>query len=324
MSRTPAGRRVVITGMGAVCSLGRSKDELWDALVAGRSGIHRISIFDPSDHEVQIGGDIPDFDLTERIPGRGAKRLDRFTQFAMFAALEAMPDSGIDLEQIDRTRAGCILGTGIGGINELEAQDRVILDRGPRRVSPILVPKMMANAAPGQVCIHYQLNGPSYSLSTACASATNAVGEAYRTVERGEADIIVSGGTEAAITPLALAGFINPKALSKRNDTPETASRPFDKTRDGFVMAEGAGILVIEELEHAYRRDARIYAEVLGYGQSCDGHHITAPHPEGKGAALAMRKALDDAELAPDAVDYINAHGTSTMLNDAAECRAIH
>jgi len=318
------GRRLVITGMGAVTCLGKTKDECWQNFVAGRSGIHEISIFDASKHEVRIGGDIPDFDASVRMPGREPKRLDRFAQLAMWATLEAVEDSGLDFEQVDRTRAGCILGTGIGGIKEIEEQHDICHTRGPHRVSALVVPKLMSNAAPGQVCIKYSLQGPCYTLSTACASATNALGEAFHTIKRGEADIIISGGTEAAMTPLALAGFITPKALSRRNDTPTEASRPFDRTRDGFVMSEGAGMVVFEELEHAKARGAKIYAEVLGYGQSCDGHHITAPHPEGAGAVMSMSKALDSAGLNPDEVNYINAHGTSTQLNDAAECKAIH
>ena len=322
---TPDGRRrTVITGMGAITCLGKTKDELWDGLVAGRSGIGPITLFDVSAHEVQIGGDIADFDPSLRMPGREAKRLDRFAQLAMWAAMEAVDDSGLDFEQEDRTRAGCIFGTGIGGIKEIEDQHDVWREKGPARVSPLVVPKLMSNAAPGQICIKYSLNGPSYTLSTACASATNALGEAFHTIARGEADVVITGGSEAAMTPLALAGFINPKALSRRNDTPTEASRPFDRTRDGFVMSEGAGIVVYEELEHAKARGADIYCEVLGYGQSCDGHHITAPHPEGMGASLAMRRALASAGLNPDEVDYVNAHGTSTPLNDAAECKALH
>lgn len=326
MSVTPLGgqRRVVITGMGAVTSLGQTKADLWDGLLAGRSGLHRLSVFDVSDQEVQIGGDIPDFSPTTRIHHRDARRLDRFAQFGLYAAIEAFEDSGLNLAETERERAGCIIGTGIGGITELETQHDVCRDRGPGRVSPLVVPKMMANAAAGQVCIRYQLYGPSYAISTACASATNALGEAYRVIARGECDVMITGGAEATMTPLALGGFVNAKALSHRNDSPETASRPFDKTRDGFVMSEGAGVLVFEELEHASQRGADIYAEVLGYGQSCDGHHITAPHPEGKGASLSMRRALEDAGLDPDDVDYINAHGTSTQLNDVAECKAIH
>ena len=326
MPSTPrnAGRRVVITGMGAVTPLGDGTEALWEGLLAGRSGLHRLSFFDASDQEVQIGGDIPDFDPGKRLSHRDARRLDRFAQFAIYAAIEAVEDAKVDFAEVDRDRAGCIIGTGIGGISELESQHDVCRDRGPGRVSPLVVPKMMANAAPGQVCIHYQLYGPCYAVSTACASATNALGEAYRAIERGEVDLMISGGAEATMTPLSLAGFVNAKALSKRNDSPETASRPFDKTRDGFVMSEGAGIVVFEELEHARARGAQIYAEVLGYGQSCDGHHITAPHPEGRGAALAMRRAIEDAGVAAEDVDYVNAHGTSTELNDAAECKAIH
>ncbi len=317
-------RRVVITGMGAITCLGKTKDDTWRSLVAGESGIHTISLFDVSLFEVKIGGDIPDFDPSERIPGREAKRMDRFAQFALWAAIEAVEDSGLDLEREDRSRIGCIMGVGIGGIKELEEQHDICRDRGPDRVSPFVVPKLMSNAGPGHVCIKFGLQGPSYVVSTACASATNAMGEAYHTILRGESDIIITGGAEAAVTPIALAGFIKPKALSRRNDAPQEASRPFDRTRDGFVMAEGAGVLVFEELEHAKARGAQIYAEVLGYGQSCDGYHITAPHPEGVGAVMSMTKALQNARVEPEKVQYINAHGTSTPLNDAAECKAIH
>ena len=316
-------RRVVITGMGAVTPLGKTRDELWDGLLAGRSGLHRITSFDASDQAVQIGGDIPDFDPMARLEHREARRYDRFAQFGVYAAVEAAEDSGVDFDRVDRDLAGCIIGTGIGGLSEIEAQHDVVRDRGARRVSPLLVPKMMANAAAGQVCIRFGLHGPSYAVSTACASATNAMGEAYRSVMYGEADLMFSGGAEATMTPLALAGFVNAKALSCRNDSPETASRPFDKTRDGFVMSEGAGVLVFEEFEHAKARGAHIYAEVLGYGQSCDGHHITAPHPQGLGAAMSMRRALAGAGVNPEDVDYVNAHGTSTELNDAAECSAL-
>jgi 3-oxoacyl-[acyl-carrier-protein] synthase II len=318
-----AKRRVVITGLGALTSLGRDKETYWKALCEGRSGIRPITAFDVSQFEVKFAGMVDDFDPTVAIEPREARRLDRYSQFAVVAATEAVRDAALDLTRVDLDRAGAILGTGIGGIHEIEEQDRVLLERGPARVSPFLVPKMMANAAVGHVSIAFGLRGPNTSVSTACASATHAMGDAYRLIAFDYADLVVTGGTEAGVTPLGLAGFINCKALSTRNAEPARASRPFDKDRDGFVMGEGAGVLIFEELAHAQARRAHIYAEVLGFGATCDAYHITAPLPDGTGAARSMELALRDARLQPTDVSYINAHGTSTQLNDVMETAAV-
>jgi 3-oxoacyl-[acyl-carrier-protein] synthase II len=272
---------------------------------------------------VHFGGDIPDFKVDEYVDRREAKRLDRFTQFAVHAGGQAIGDSGLNFDRMDRLRCGVILGSGIGGLGEIEAQIERMMKKGPDRVSPFTVPKMMVNAAGGNLSISYGLTGPNYAVATACASATNAMGDAMRSVRLGETDLVITGGSEAAITPMGLAAFQNMKALSTRNDDPAGASRPFDADRDGFVLGEGAGLLVFEELEHAKARDAKIYAEVLGYGTTSDAGHITAPDPEGHGASAAMRAAIHDAGLTPEDINYINAHGTSTPLGDAAETRAI-
>lgn len=317
-------RRVVITGLGTVTPLGCDVETLWSALLAGKSGIHELSIMDTSKYKVHFGGDIPDFNVADHVEPKEAKRLDRFTQFAVHAGAQAVQDSGIDWDKTDRARCGVILGSGIGGLNEIEEQIERMLNKGPDRVSPFTVPKMMVNAAGGNISIRYGLKGPNYAVATACASATNAMGDALRSIRGGETDVVITGGTEAAITRMGLAAFQNMKALSTRNDEPHRASRPFDSDRDGFVLAEGAGLLVFEELEHAQARGARIYAEVLGYGTTSDAGHITAPDPEGFGAAAAMRAAIQDSGRAASEIDYINAHGTSTPLGDKAETRAIH
>jgi 3-oxoacyl-[acyl-carrier-protein] synthase II len=303
--------------------MGLNKEAFWDAACAGRSGIRPITHFDVSDHACKIAGMVEDFDPSPVISPREARRLDRYSQFGLVAADEAVRDSGLDFETVDRDRAGAVIGTGIGGINEIEEQRMVLHERGPRRVSPFLIPKLMSNAAAGHVAITHGLRGPNAAVSTACASALHAMGDAFMYVAYDRADLMITGGTEAAVTALGLAGFINCKAVSTRNDEPEKASRPFDKDRDGFVMGEGAGILVFEELEHAQKRGAHIYAEVLGFGATCDAYHITAPQPDGTGAAASMTQALEDAGLTPTDVDYINAHGTSTPLNDSMETNAI-
>ncbi|MEM6979996.1 MAG: beta-ketoacyl-ACP synthase II [Planctomycetota bacterium] len=321
--RSDGARRVVITGVGVVTPLGCDVDSFWSALIAGQSGIHDLSIMDTSRYKVHFGGDIPDFDVTDHVEPKEAKRLDRFTQFAVHAGAQAVADSGIDFDQLDRTRCGVILGSGIGGLNEIEDQIERMLTKGPDRVSPFTVPKMMVNAAGGNLSIRYGLRGPNYAVATACASATNAMGDALRSIRGGETDLVITGGTEAAITRMGLAAFQNMKALSTRNDDPAAASRPFDADRDGFILAEGGGLLIFEELQHALDRGAKIYAEVLGYGTTSDAGHITAPDPEGKGASTAMREAIADSGRTPDQIDYINAHGTSTPLGDKAETRAI-
>jgi 3-oxoacyl-[acyl-carrier-protein] synthase II len=316
-------RRVVITGMGTVNPLGSRVSEYWQNVLAGKSGIGPIRQFDTSAFKVNFGGEVKDFNPEAYFDTRMARRLDRFTQFAMIAAMEAVQDSGMDFGREDPFRCGVILGSGIGGLNEFEEQHTVYMKDGPRRLSPFVIPKMIANSASGNVSIHFGLCGPNTAVSTACASAANAIGDALRTIQYGDADVMVTGGCEAAITPMGLGGFIASRALSTRNDSPETASRPFDKDRDGFILSEGAGVLVLEEIEHARRRDARVYAEVLGVGCTADAHHITAPHPEGAGATRAMLLALRDAHVNPDEVQYVNAHGTSTPLGDEAETRAL-
>jgi 3-oxoacyl-[acyl-carrier-protein] synthase II len=292
-------------------------------LTEGKSGIHELTTLDTSRYKVHFGGDIPDFNVGDFIDVREAKRLDRFTQFAVHAGYQTVADSGLDMDSVDRSKFGVILGSGIGGLWEIEAQIERMLTKGPDRVSPFTVPKMMVNAAGGNLSIAYGLKGPNYAVATACASATNAMGDAMRSIRLGETDLVLTGGSEAAITRMGLAAFQNMKALSTRNDDPAGASRPFDADRDGFVLGEGAGVLLFEEREHAIARGAKIYAEVLGYGTTSDASHITAPDPQGAGASAAMQAALNDADLQPSQVDYINAHGTSTPLGDKAETTAI-
>ena len=316
-------RRVVVTGMGLVTPLGKEVQPLWQSILAGKSGIHRLSLIDPTPFKVQLAGDIPDFDPGAYCDPKDLKRLDRFTLFAMYAGGKAIEDSGLDFSKEDAYRCGVILGSGIGGLSEIEVQVERLLSKGPDRVSPMTIPKLMLNAAGGNLSIRYGLRGPNFTVATACASATNAMGDAMKTIQYDDADVVITGGTEAAITAMGLSAFQNMKALSDRNDAPEKASRPFDKGRDGFVLSEGAGILVFEELEHARARGAKIYAEVLGYGASGDAGHITSPDPGGSGAARAMSNALRDAKLDPTAMDYINAHGTSTPLGDKAETVAM-
>ncbi len=316
-------RRVVITGVGIVTSLSLKVGDLWQRVLAGESGVHELRTFDTTLHKVKFGGDIYDWSVGDYIHAREVKRIDRFTQFAMVAGIDAARDSGIDFSRLDPFRCGVIVGSGIGGLNEIETQEERLILKGPDKVSPFTIPKLMINAASGHLSIHYGLRGPNYAVATACASATNAMGDAYKAIQYGDADVMITGGTEAAVTPIGMSGFANMKALSMRNDNPAAASRPFDADRDGFVLSEGAGILVFEELETAKSRGAHIYAEILGYGASADAGHITQPDPDGSGAARAMSQALRDAGLNPDAIDYINAHGTSTPLGDKAETIAI-
>ncbi len=315
--------RVVITGMGVITPLGIGLEAFWSALVAGRSGVRRIQSFDASAFRTQIAGEVLEFDPTEYMEKKEARRMDRYAQFAVAGAGMAIADAGLDLGRVQRERAGVILGCGIGGIYTFEQQARVLAERGPDRVSPLFVPMMIGNMAAGQIALTYRLYGPNTTVVTACASSNHAIGDAFKVIQRGDADVMITGGTEASITPLALAGFCSMKATSVRNAEPEKACRPFDAERDGFVMSEGCGILVLESLEHARARGARVYAEVAGYGTSCDAYHITAPDPHGNGATLSMRAALQDAGLAPEDIDYINAHGTSTPLNDRVETVAI-
>jgi len=316
-------RRVVVTGLGAVTPLGNSVEELWESLLAGRSGVARLSCFDPARFSSWIAAEVKGFDPHRYIDPREAKRMDRFVQFAMAATQMAVEDAGLVFEREDLERIGVYIGSGIGGIAILEAQKEVLMTKGPRRISPFLIPMLIINIASGLVSIRYGLKGPNSSCVTACATGNHAIGDAFRIIQRGDAEVMVAGGTEAAITELGFGGFCAMKALSTRNDEPERASRPFDRDRDGFVMGEGAGIVVLEELERARARGATLYAELIGYGMTGDAHHITAPAPDGDGAQRAMRAALQDAGLEPSQVDYINAHGTSTELNDRVESIAI-
>lgn len=317
-------KRVVITGMGVVSPIGIGNDAYAESLKTGKSGVGLITVFDTAQYPTKFAGCINNFNIEEfGIDRKKARHMARFTQLGMAAATLAINDSGLDLSKIDKSRVAVITGSGIGGIEVIEEEQKNLVLKGPRRVSPFLIPMMITNILPGEIAIKYGFTGPNYSLSSACASATNALGDALRLLRYGDAEIVISGGSEAAITPLGLAGFCNIKALSERNDAPEKASRPFDKDRDGFVMGEGAGMFVLETLEHAKKRGARIYAELAGYGASDDAYHVTAPSPEGEAPAQAMRMALEDGGIKLEEVDYINAHGTSTPFNDKAETTAI-
>lgn len=316
-------RRVVITGLGAVTPIGNSPAEFWQSLLAGRSGIGPITHFDASRHDCRIAGEVKGFDPLDYLDRKDVKRTDRFVHLAMAATRQALEDADFRITALNAEQVGVILGTGIGGIRVLEEQQTIYLQKGPDRCSPFMVPMMIANMAAGHLAIHFGAKGPNSCTVTACASGSNAIGDAFRLIQRGEVQAAITGGTEAAVTPLSMAGFSAMKALSTRNDTPEQACRPFDRDRDGFVMGEGAGILVLEELEHARARGAKIYAEIVGYGLTCDAHHMTNPAPGGEGAARAMRLALKDAGLQPGDVQHINAHATSTPLGDIAEVQAI-
>ena len=317
-------RRVVVTGMSVVTALGSDLPEFWERLCAGKSGVSRLERFDCSDFKVNFGGEVKDFKPEDHFEGKEARRLDRFSQFALASARKAVRQSGIDFsKESDPYRCGVIVGSGIGGLNEIEEQHSKLFDRGPSRVSPLMIPKLMVNAASGNISVFWGLKGPSSAVATACASASNAIGDAFRVIQHDVADVMIAGGSEAAITPMGLSGFARMGALSTRLNAPEAASRPFDRDRDGFVLSEGAGIVVLEEYEHAKRRGAPIFAEMLGYGVSSDGSHMTAPDPEGAGAARAMMSSLKDAGLNFDQVGYVNAHGTSTPLGDKAETNAI-
>jgi len=319
----PTRNRVVVTGLGVITPVGHDVDTYWAALLSGKSGAAKIAKFDVTNHSVTFGAEVKNFDPGAHIDPKEAKRMDPFAQYAVAAAKEAVADAKLDFTKLDRFRCGAIIASGIGGLHELQEQDKKYLEKGPGRISPFFVPKMMSNAASGQIAITFGLGGPNWSVASACASANHAMGTALRTIQYGDADLMLAGGSEAALTYLSLAGFANMGALSTRNDAPEKASRPFDKNRDGFVLGEGAGILVFEKLEHALARDAKIYAEVLGIGNSDDAYHITAPDPDGTGGAYAMAQALRDAGLKPEQISYINAHGTSTPLNDKIETAAI-
>lgn len=317
-------QRVVVTGLGAITPLGSSTQAYWDGLIAGRSGIRTITAFDASKFATRIAGEVPDFELERWIPDRKeARRLGRFSQFAIAAAKQALADAGLTVDEAKRDRIGVSLGSGMGALGVIEEQSAVLTSRGPDRVSPFTVPLMIPNMAAGNVAIALGVRGPNVCTVTACASGSHAIGDAFKILQRGEADVMLAGGTESVITPLGIAAFSNARTLSERNDEPTRASRPFDLNRDGFVMGEGSGIIVLETLEHAQARGARIYAEVVGYGLTGDAYHMTAPAPGGEGIARAMRQALADAGLTIEDVDYVNAHGTSTPLNDKLETEAM-
>lgn len=316
-------RRVVITGLGMVTPIGTGKTVFWDNLIAGKSGIERVERFEVSEYPTQIAAEVKDFKAEDYMDKKESRRMDRFSQFAVAAARLAINDAQLDVSAINRQRAGVSVGSGIGGITTIQEQVEILRDKGPRRVSPFFVPMLIANMASGYISIEFGLYGPNTTIVTACATGTHSIGEALKTIQLGAADVMVAGGSEAAIVPVAFAGFCALRAMSSCNDDPSHASRPFDLSRDGFVMGEGAGIVILEELEHALARGAKIYAEVVGYGLSSDAYHITAPDPNASGAQLCMSMALADANMAPEAIDYINAHGTSTPLNDKSETLAI-
>lgn len=316
------GRKVVITGLGAITPIGNDVNTYWESLKAGKIGIAPITKFDTTDFKVKLAAEVKDFDATEYMDFKTAKRTELFSQYAMAAATQAMKDSGIDMEKEDAFRIGCIIGSGVGSMQANEREHAKLMEKGPSRIAPMYIPMMISNMAAGNVAIHLGLKGKNIDVVTACATGTNCIGEAFRAIAYGEADVIFAGGTEAAVCPLGVAGFTSLTALST-NEDPNTASRPFDQDRDGFVIGEGAGVLVLEEEERAKARGAKIYAEVVGYGSTCDAFHITSPAEDGSGAGTAMKYAMQDAGIEPSQVDYINAHGTSTHHNDLFETRAI-
>jgi 3-oxoacyl-[acyl-carrier-protein] synthase II len=323
MNKGLSPRSVVVTGLGVVTSIGHDVEAFWSALVAGRIGIGRVTLFDPSGFACQIGAEVRNWDVNQFMDPKEARRNDRYTHFGFVAARQAIADSGIDMATEDGDRVGVIIGSGIGGMHTYETQLRNLFERGPRKVSPFTIPSLIGNMCAGLVAIDLGARGPNFGMVSACATGTHSLGEAAHAIRRGDADVMVAGGSEAAITPFAYASFCSMKAMSTRNDNPSGASRPFDKGRDGFIMGEGAGVLVLESLEHARARGARIYCELAGYAATCDAYHITQPDPDGKGLSMAMRRALDSAGARPGDVDYINAHGTSTPYNDKFETLAI-
>lgn len=323
MTKTIELKRVVITGMGVVSPLGHDVQEFWQNLLAGKNGIDMITGFDTKEFTTKFAGEIKGFSPEEFMDRKESRRMDRFTQFALVAAEKAIEHSQIDFDNEDKDRIGVIVSSGIGGMQTFEQQSRALFERGPRRISPFFIPMMIADIAPGRISIRHGLRGPNFSTVSACASSSHAIGEAFRTIQRGDADVMLCGGAEATVTPMGIGGFNAMKALSTRNDEPQKASRPFDKQRDGFVMGEGGGVIILESLEHALDRGAEIWGEMAGVGYTADAHHITAPAPGGEGATLAMQKALRDGDLAPEDIDYVNTHGTSTPYGDIAETNAI-
>ena len=316
-------KRVVVTGLGAITPIGNTLAEYWEGLLSGRNGIGPITLFDPSRHDCRIAGEVKGFSPHDYMDRKEAKRMDRFAQFAVSASKQAIADAQFVINELNAEQVGVLIGTGVGGLKVLEDQQEVYLTRGPDRCSPFMIPMMISNMAAGLTAIHTGAKGPNSCTVTACAAGAHAVGDAFRLIQRGYAQAMICGGSEAAVTPLSVAGFSAARALSTRNDDPVHACRPFSSDRDGFVMGEGSGILLLEELEHALSRGARIYAEIVGYGMTCDAYHMTSPVPSGEGATRAMQLALKDAGLIPEQVSYINAHGTSTQVNDATETGAI-
>lgn len=316
-------RRVVVTGVGLITPLGTGTEKSWENLLDGRSGIRKITQFDATHFPCQVAGEVPDFEINQFIEIKEQKKMDRFIHFAFAAAKMAVEDSGLKITKDNADRIGVLVGSGIGGLSAIEHYHTILLEKGPKRISPFFIPMLIINLAAGQISIYFGAKGPNSAVATACASGTHSIGDAFKIIKRGEADAMISGGTEAVITPLAVGGFSSMKALSTRNNEPEKASRPFDRDRDGFVMGEGAGIMVLEDMEHALSRGAKIYAEITGYGMTGDAYHITSPPPEGEGAARCMRASLKDANIHPEEIEYINAHGTSTKYGDELETQAI-
>ncbi len=316
-------RRVVVTGMGLITPLGVNLVQSWEGLVQGKSGISAISLFDAAAFDVRIAGEVKGFNPDEYVAKKEQKKMDRFIHFAMAAAQMALTDSGLQVQEEQKSRVGTLIGVGMGGLPFIEAQHDILRDRGPGRVSPFFIPSVITNMAAGQISMAYGFKGPNYCVTSACASGAHAIGEATEFIRSGKCDIMIAGGAEAVVTPMAIAGFASMRALSTRNDHPEAASRPWDRDRDGFVLAEGAGLLILEDYEHASQRGARIYAEVMGYGASSDAYHMTSPSPGGEGASRAMQACLDDARIRPEQVNYVNAHGTSTPAGDELETEAL-
>jgi len=316
-------RRVVVTGMGVVSPIGNSVNEYWDSLLKGRSGADYITHFDASDHTTKFACEVKNLSTEGIIEDKDVRKIDPYSRYALVAAYEAIQDSGLDFQKTDINRVGVVVGSGVGGIQSFENETRKVVERGPRRVSPFFVPQMISDIAAGHISMKYNLRGPNYCIVSACATASHSIGDAARLILYGDADVMVTGGSEAAVSPMGVAGFNAMRALSTRNDEPQKASRPFDKNRDGFVIGEGSGIVVVEELEHARRRGANIHAEIRGIGFTADAYHITAPAPGGEGAVRAMRRCIEDGKLNLEDIDYINAHGTSTHFNDKSETDAI-
>ena len=316
-------KRVVVTGLGMVTPLGTGTEKSWNALLEGRSGIRKITQFDASDFASRIAGEVPDFEIDRFIEIKEQKKMDRFIHLGLAASVFAMEDSGLKVTKDNAGRVGVLIGSGIGGLTTIQKYHKILLEKGPRRITPFFIPMLIINLIAGQVSIRFGAKGPNSSVATACASGSHSIGDAFRIIQRGEADAMIAGGAEAVINALAIGGFTAMRALSTRNDEPEKASRPFDKDRDGFVMGEGSGILILEEMEFALKRGAKIYAEMIGYGMTGDAYHITTPSPDGDGAARCMKAAINDSRISPDELSYINAHGTSTKYNDELETGAI-